>query len=169
MVLRGLWIISTSFAKHSVFFQSSSVHCHKDMHTHNQKTQTKKNPKPHKQKKSHKKNTTTNNNNKKIQQQKTNQKREDWERTLTKNAMSLKRTDTFSMVCWGSKAYIITLCKHVSAGSSPSWTASIQFDTELEISKISTSLKFNGNWNLPSKLITCQSLGNLYKRNVKWP
>lgn len=42
---------------------------------------------------------------------------------------------------------------HVSAGPSPAWTASIQFDTEGEISKIWSSQKFNGNWNLSTSPI----------------
>lgn len=85
---------------------------------------------------------------------------------LVKNAVSLKRTDSFCMVSCGSKAYIISFCECVSAGPSSVLTASIQFDTEGEVSKIPSSQKFNGNWDLQSELITYQTLGNLYKKEM---
>lgn len=42
------------------------------------------------------------------------QKRKGLRWILAKNAMSLKRTDSFCTVSWGSKAYIITFCECVS-------------------------------------------------------
>jgi len=94
------------------------------------------------------------------------QKRKGLGWALAENAMSLKRTNSFLMVSWGRKSYIITLWVCVCGGPSPVCTASIQHDTEGEVSKILRSLKFNGNWDLQSEIITYQTLGNLYRKET---
>lgn len=54
----------------------------------------------------------------------------------------------------------------VSVGPSAAWTASIQFDTEGQVSKISSPQKFKRDWYLQSELTTYQTLGNLYKNVI---
>lgn len=93
------------------------------------------------------------------------QKRKGLRWILAKNAMSLKRTDRFCTVSWGSKAYIITFGECVSLLVLPLF-GHHQFDTKGDVSKISHSRKFNGNWDLRSELITYQTIGNLYKKEM---